>query len=725
MINNQNILTHVNQIWGMANTLLSIGIVDSNVPKSMMPFFALMMVDSRIVREVKEKTLKLKKQGYSKKDIIEEIEEDMDYYNSMIIREDISIVDICKNDNNFIQNLDTYIKSYDVETQRLLGYSENENDLEYLNLKKEINKLQKKKILYSIVKQWAAIPFEEYNNSEITTLEEHIKRKWADISAGQHYTPSDIIDLIQKISLKHIEDSKVEDSKIISVYDPTCGGGNMLFGVEDKLRRQNHNLKIKTRGQEIDDELYALAKIESRFRIESTINWGNTLTTDTFEDEEFDLIVANPPYGYSWKDQSEEIKERGTNTKCFLDKYPSESDGQLVFTQHIISKMKDDGFAIQVTNGSPLFSGGAGSGESEIRKWILDNNYIDALIQLPKNEFYNTGISTYLWILNKNRSKDEKRIKIIDAGQLFTKLSKSKGDKSNEINEQQQQEIVDLLFMDIGEAEKVEDSICKVFDKEYFYFNKQNIELHHKDINGKSIDDILPIKKVKGKDVKGKSILVKNIQTIYSNNEKLIGLNEDGTIDYILGMEQIENELLKDRNKRVQKLLSEIEKLKVSTFDETTYQIDNDKETIIEESNHNNGMSTITKELGNGIIKVSSSYKKATKTKDEWIEIKVELLPKKEKDSEIIPFQVIKQGQLVKNDIDDFLEQWVEKDFEKLDNVVGVEINFNKIFYKYEKLRDINSIVSDIKSLEEQELELDKDIFDFSPIDNNELNIEE
>ena len=499
----------------------------------------------------------------------------------------------------------------------------------------------------------------------------------------------------------------------------------MLFGVEDKLRRQNHNLKIKTRGQEIDDELYALAKIESRFRIESTINWGNTLTTDTFEDEEFDLIVANPPYGYSWKDQSEEIKERGTNTKCFLDKYPSESDGQLVFTQHIISKMKDDGFAIQVTNGSPLFSGGAGSGESEIRKWILDNNYIDALIQLPKNEFYNTGISTYLWILNKNRSKDEKRIKIIDAGQLFTKLSKSKGNKSNEINEQQQQEIVDLLFMDIGEAEKVEDSICKVFDKEYFYFNKQNIELHHKDINGKSIDDILPIKKIKGKDVKGKSILVKNIQTIYSNNEKLIGLNEDGTIDYILGMEQIENELLKDRNKRVQKLLSEIEKLKVSTFDETTYQIDNDKETIIEESNHNNGMSTITKELGNGIIKVSSSYKKATKTKDEWIEIKVELLPKKEKDSEIIPFQEIKQGKLVKNNIDEFLGQWVEKDFNKLDNNIGVEINFNKIFYKYEKLRSIDSIVSDIKSLEEQELELDKDIFDFSPIDDSELNIKE
>lgn len=716
MINEQNILTHVGQIWSMADTLRGEGIVDANVPKSMMPLFALMMVDSRIVREVEEKTLKLEKEGYSKEDIITEIEEDMSYYNSMIIREGVSIVDICQNDNNFMQNLDAYIKSYDSETQTLLGYSENENDLEYLNLKKEVNRLQKKKILYSIVKQWAAIPFKEYNNSEITTYVEHIKRKWADISAGQHYTPSDIIDLIQKISLKHIDEQHNEASKIISVYDPTCGGGNMLFGVEDKLRVQNPYLKIKTRGQEIDDELYALAKIESRFRIESTINWGNTLTTDTFEDESFDVIVANPPYGYSWKDQSDKIKERGTNTKSFLDKYPSESDGQLLFTQHILSKMKKDGYAIQVTNGSPLFSGGAGSGESEIRKWILDNNYIDALIQLPKNEFFNTGISTYLWILNKNRPENENRIKIIDASQLFTKLSKNKGDKSNEINSNQADKIVELLFGDIDKAEQNKDSICKIFDKEYFYFNKQSILLKHKDTNGKSMDDIIPIN---SKGIKGKSIILKDIQDIEISGKSVISVE----IDELLLIntytkEDVSN--LQDKVKALQVLFKDkTEDTVITLLNGDIYKYDQNKESVIKISGEKSEI------LGNGIIKVSISYKKPNKTKTETYTVKVELLPKEEKDSEIIAFQEIQKGKLVKNDIDDFLAQWVEKDFDKLDNVVGVEINFNKIFYKYEKLRAIDNIVSDITCLEAEELEVDKDIFDFSPIDSSELNIEE
>ena len=714
MKENQNILTHVGQIWSMADTLRGEGIVDGDVPKSMMPLFALMMIDSRIVRDVEEKTVKLQKEGYSNDDIIEEIEEDLDYSNSMIVREGISIVDICENDNNFLQNLDAYLKSYDIETQRLLGYSENENELDYLNLRKEINRLQKKKILFSIIKQWASIPFKDYNNSEITTLEEHIKSKWADISAGQLYTPSDMIGLNKKIALRYIKEHNYNDDKIISIYDPTCGGGNMLFGAEDDLRKTNPELKIKTRGQEINDELYALAKIESRFRIDSKINWGNTLTTDTFENETFDITLANPPYGYSWKDQSDEIKERGFNTGVFLDKYPSEADGQLLFLQHIIHKTKD--FAIQVTNGSPLFSGNAGSGESEIRKWVLDNNYIDAIIQLPKNEFYNTGISTYLWIINKNRPSSENRIKLIDASELFVKLPKSKGDKSNEISEEQQDIIVDLLFGDIDKQEKEQnnDSICRVFDKEYFYFNKQNILLKHKDINGKSISDLLKSKTDKnGKVTTQKSIVLSAIKTIkdISNDSFEIGLNNDATIDYILGMEQIENEPMKDRNKRIQLLLTNIEDIVVIDENGLTYSYDKDSESIVKTDTNGD-----TWFLGNGIIKVSSSYKKASKTNAERIVIKVELLPKEEKDSEIIPFQEIKKGKVINNNIDDFLNRWVEKDFKKLDNTIGVQINFNKIFYKYEKLRSIEEIVSDISNLEEQEQALDKDIFDFSPI---------
>ena len=491
----------------------------------------------------------------------------------------------------------------------------------------------------------------------------------------------------------------------------------MLFGIEDNLRGENNKSKIQSYGQEIDDELYALAKIESRFREEAFIKWGNTLTTDEFESEHFDYIAANPPYGYEWGNQEKEIKERGEIQKCYLDKYPSSSDGQLLFMQHIIHKMNQDGFAIVVSNGSPLFSGGAGSGESEIRKWILDNNYLEALIQLPKNEFYNTGISTYLWILNKNRPTTENRIKIIDASQLFTKLSKNKGDKSNEINPKQADEIVELLFGDIDKAEQVDDGICKVFDKEYFYFNKQGILLKHSDVNGKSVAEMIPAKIVKGEEVEGKSIILKDVASIELEGKSVISFTD--------GVSSI-NDNTSDEELRVQvkglqqKFKDATENLTIKLISGDVYAYDSDKSTITQTSEAGD-----PEFLGNGVIKVSVSYKKPTTKTGETFTCKVELLPKTEKDSEIIPFQELQKGELVINDIDDFLGQWVEKDFDKLDNIVGVEINFNKIFYKYEKLRSIDDIVGDITSMEAEELELDKDIFDFSPIADSELNIEE
>ena len=700
-----NILKHESLIWAIADTYRSVGIVDGDVPKAMMPFFALMMVDSRMIRTSTLLRNKLKEEGLSEEDIIDEMKEEMPYFNSMIVEEDISLEDICKNDTNFNQNLNDYLDSYDNETKTLLGISTSEGELEYLNIKSAISRLKQKNILFAIVKQWTSIPFKDYNNSEITTLEEHIKRKWADISAGQFYTPSDIIDLIQRIIQKHYSLNKKDG--FVKIYDPTCGGGNMLFGIEDKLRLNNTGMKIQSYGQEISDELYALSKIESRFREEAFIAIGNTLTTDQFENQLFNYIAANPPYGYDWKDCIDEVKERGENQGCYLDNYPSKSDGQLLFFQHILYKMKSDGFGVVVSNGSPLFSGGAGSGESDIRKWILDNNYLEALIQLPKNEFYNTGITTYLWILNKNRSKDENRIKMIDASTLFTKLSKNKGDKSVKINEEQQNTIVNTLFGDIDTMVEDKDDICKVFDKKYFYFNKQNILLKHKDANGKSISDMLPEKK--------KSILIQNVKTIFNDTNEVIGLKEDSNINYIFDLKQIENEELKDRNKRIQTLLSNIETFKITTHDEMTYFYDEKSESIVKEDSFGDQWF-----LGNGVIKVSSSYKKATKTQEEKIVIKVELLPKQVKDYEIVPFQEIIKDKVVENTIDEYLTKWVEKDYDKLDNVVGVEINFNKIFYKYEKLRSVDEIFNDIQNLAQEESELNNDIFDLSPVTLND-----
>jgi type I restriction enzyme M protein len=217
-----------------------------------------------------------------------------------------------------------------------------------------------------------------FNNSEITTLEEHIKRRWADISAetaGEQYTPDDIIALVAEIVSTKIKDT----GKIVTIYDPTSGGGNLLFG------------------QDWNDALYALAKIESRFRKDSTIRYGNSLTDTYFSHQTFDVVVANPPYGVDWKGYWDDILRDELGRFKAL---PSVSDGQLLFTQHIVSQLDDSGISVVVHNGSTLFSGDAGSGESEIRKYFFDNDYVEAIIQLPTDEFFNTNIYTYLWVFN-------------------------------------------------------------------------------------------------------------------------------------------------------------------------------------------------------------------------------------------------------------------------------------------------------------------------------------
>ena len=270
-------------------------------------------------------------------------------------------------------------------------------------------------MLFSYTKLWAEIDLKPFNNSEITTLEEHIKRKWADISAetaGEQYTPDDVIALIAEIIASKIEQSDT----LLKIYDCTCGGGNMLFGVEDRINQKFKRL-TQTYGQDWNDALYALAKIESRFRPDSKIEHGNTLVEDKFDNEEFDVVIANPPYGVSWKGYEKDI----TNDKTERFKYlPSISDGQLLFMQHLISKLDAVGMGVVVHNGSTLFSGDAGSAESNIRKWMLDSDIVEAVIQLPTNEFFNTGIYTYLWVLNKNKQGHHKdKVMLIDASQNF------------------------------------------------------------------------------------------------------------------------------------------------------------------------------------------------------------------------------------------------------------------------------------------------------------------
>lgn len=697
-MSNNNILQYESKIWATADLLRGCGIKESEWPSFMMPFFALVMIESRLLRmrdKLKAEIGADAFAGITPEDFSELIYDQDQGYNIYIFEKNQTLKDICQNDKSFDIDFDAYLKGFDGETKDLLGVETGEGE-KYLDIKGVITKLKNKKVLLGYTKEWSEIDLKPFNNSEITTLEEHIKRRWADISAetaGEQYTPDDVIALISEIIATKIDDS----DRLLKIYDCTCGGGNMLFGVEDRINQKNKRY-TQTFGQDWNDALYALAKIESRFREDSKIEHGNTLTNDKFYNDEFDVVVANPPYGVSWKGYQKDINNDKTQRFKYL---PSVSDGQLLFMQHLISKLDSNGVGVVVHNGSTLFSGDAGSAESNIRKWMLDTDIVEAVIQLPTDEFFNTGIYTYLWVLNKNKdARHQDRVMLINASEKYKLLKKSKGKKRREVDEANRLEIVETL------NKFIDNDYARVFDKEFFYFNKQAIQLTNIDEKGKSFVEELP----EGKSsLKLKPLKLENGErtltefTILPDSPSLgefapqhpsLGENTE-----LRGLKEVHEEDIKP-------FISSLdykEQPLVITTAKARYWFDAEKETLIKE--------TLGKqeELGCGKIVVKSSYKKKSKTRPEQIVITVELTPDYQKDYEIIPYH--RDEAENKKAIADFMAKYITKPFEYLDNVVGVEINFNKVFYKPEKLRDVADILEDIATLDDELKSLEEELF--------------
>lgn len=695
-----NILKYESKIWQTADLLIGAGIKQSDFPKYMMPYFALIMVESRLIRESNKLLKEYGVKSTSKldeatlQDFIEEFTDNGLGYNDSIIRKNKTLKDICENDKTFDIDFHKYLKSFDSETKYLLGVDKGNDEEKFMDISGISGLLKKKKILFSTVKAWSEIDLMPFDNSEITTLEEHIKRKWADISAetaGEQYTPNDVIALISEIIISKIEDN----GKFLTIYDPTCGGGNMLFGVEDKVNKK-YNRPIKTFGEDWNDTLYALAKIESRFRDDSIIEYGNSLTGLKFSDKRFNIIVANPPYGVDWKGYKKDIEADQTDRFIAL---PAVSDGQFLFTQHILSQLDNEGLSIVVHNGSTLFSGDAGSGESNIRKHFFDEDYVEAIIQLPTDEFFNTGIYTYLWVFNKNKALERKdKVMMINASQHFTPLKKSKGKKRKEMIEEQRAIIVKTL------ADFKNTDFAKVFDKWHFYFNKQAIMLTNIDENGKTYESILPVSTNKhGEEVTAKSRKL--------NPTKITQINDEGEkikiVDFaITEFDSNKYSSLKEYNeKKIKPLLAALDykefDLKVKT-EEAVYYYNKDQETLIEE------IQGKKKELGCGKIVIKTTFKNSTKTKAAQITITVELTPDYQKNYEIIPYSPNEDEN--EERISDFMAKYISKPFRYLENIVGVEINFNKIFYKPEQLREVSEIVSELECLDNELANLENEL---------------
>lgn len=691
---NVNILKYEGDVWKTADFLRGAGIKESDFPKFMMPYFALIMVESRLVRESNK--LKADHKDLDIDDFIELFKEEGLGYNDFVIRKNKTLKDICKNDKTFDVDFHSYLKAFDPETRYLLGVDKGTEEEKFLDISGVTGQLKKKRILFETVQAWSEIDLVEFSNSEITTLEEHIKRRWADISAetaGEQYTPDDIISLISEIIASKIDDN----GKFLTIYDPTCGGGNLLFGVEDKIQDLYPSRPTATYGQEWNGTLYALAKIESRFRKDTQIEYGNTLTDiGKFWDKFFSIIVANPPYGVKWEGFEKDIRNDTTERFVAL---PSISDGQFLFTQHILHKLADDGLSIVVHNGSTLFSGDAGSGESTIRKHFFEQDYVEAIIQMPTDEFFNTGIYTYLWIFNKNKPASRKdKVILINASELFEPLKKSKGKKRKQMNPSNRAEIVKTL------ADFKDNSFAKVFDKWHFYYNKQSIMLTNIDEDGNPIQ--MPAKTNKeGEEVEEKSIKLEVEKIIQTTEDNTIQLDKtEYSADDIKGTEY--NTLDEYLEKYIKPLIAELDykeaDLKVYT-NKATYFFDNDKETIIEEIGKKQTA------LGCGKIVIKATAKKDSKTKQtKSISITAELTKDLQKDYEIIPYHPNEATNQA--NIDAFMAKYITKPFEYIDNVIGVEINFNKVFYTPEQLRPIEAITKNLTELETELANLENEL---------------
>jgi type I restriction enzyme M protein len=684
----KDILSYESDVWASADVLRSsVGLKNSEFPDFMMPFFALRMVESRLIRKFHE--ISQDTSLTSEEDFIDEIKDTVGFYNAVVIEQKKTLSDIVKNDKTFYSDFIDYLNGFDLELKNLLGIV-NPDKTENLNITSVIESLRKKNALFGYVTAWANVDFTPYDNSEITTLEEHIKRKWADMSAetaGEQYTPDDVINLISELI---VTDNFKEDYPY-KLYDMTCGGGNMLYGIDDKVKSKNNQIKTETYGQELRGSLFALSKIESMFRKDSHIEQGNTLTNDKFSGKKFDYGVANPPYGVSWKEEQKTIEADQTQ-RFGHGGYPSVSDGQLLFVQHMLAKLNSTGKSFIVLNGSPLFSGDAGSGESNIRKWILDNDWLEALIQLPTNEFFNTGITTYIWCLNKNKPELRKdKILCINAEEQFVKLKKNKGNKSKEVSKEQAIKISEIY------QNFIETEISKVKSKYDFYFNKQSLKKLEKDEKFGAFQQTISFSK---NDDFLCSIIFNHIEYIVENSkngQSLQKLEKNVLTKF--------SNLFVDDQEENETLIQEFNSIIKDNYEELTINLKycNDKITI---KNQCIFLDILNQEEKNsGLCKFNLVFKKENK-KNNLPKVYIPVISIESnwtKDEEKIEYSPNEEENQSKIKL--FMQKWVSEnpsDYQLIGNQVGVEINFNSVFPKKIEIRSTTDILADIANIDKE-----------------------
>jgi type I restriction enzyme M protein len=476
----------VSLIWSVADILRG-DFKPHEYGQTILPFVVLRRLECAL-EKTKEKVITKSKSLEGKINDVETIlnkESGHNFYNTS----PLSLTKILQDPDKVASNLNSYIRAFSPSASEVLdkyGFPE------------KIKKLEEQGLLYQIIGKFADLDLSEesVSNEAMGYVFEELLRKFSEMSnetAGEHYTPREVIRLM--VNLLFIEDSKAlaGQKPIRSIYDPACGTGGMLSIAEEYLHDLNPNIKLNVFGQELNPETWAIARSDLMIKGQdpTRITLGNSLSNeDGHSGKQFDYCISNPPYGVDWKKYQEPI-EKEHKTKGFDGRYgaglPRVSDGSFLFVQHMISKMKavadkpetedviEGGSRIAIIlSGSPLFSGQAGSGESEIRRWIIENDWLEGIVAMPDQMFYNTGIGTYIWIISNRKDRKSKGVvRLVDARDFGTKMRKSLGDKRKELTLEAIEQITNLY----SEADsKTSDKRVKVMRNEDFGFARFTVE---------------------------------------------------------------------------------------------------------------------------------------------------------------------------------------------------------------------------------------------------------
>ena len=490
MSNNNNNKVEVGFIWQITDDVLRDAFKKNEIGDVVLPFVVIRRLDC-ILDGINEK---VRLTYHNFKDKVAEDKLDP------ILRQAAGGIKFYNVSNHTLNELRDDARNIEINFNNYLnGFNKEVRDiLDNFQFDKIVSRLLKNKLLYEMIDAICKIDMhtDKIDNHGMGYVFEELIRisnEQSNETAGEHFTPRDVIALMNAITFATEKEELSQKGIIRTIFDPACGTGGMVnlgknYILDTLLKDNKIKPTILTYGQELNEQSYAIAKSEALITGEeaNNVKHGNSFSEDKFQGKHFHYMMANPPYGVTWKKDQTFIENEALNPAGrFYAGLPRVSDGQLLFLQHMISKMEREGSRIAVvTNGSPLFTGDAGSGESDIRKWIIENDWLECIVALPKDMFYNTGINTYIWFLtNKKQAHRKGKVQMINAVDYCRSNKKSLGNKRNEITDNHIAKI-EALYTNFETSKD-----CKIFNNEDFGFYQLTVEQPLYDEKGKKLKD--------------------------------------------------------------------------------------------------------------------------------------------------------------------------------------------------------------------------------------------